>query len=145
VLPDADLLQSLATPAAIIDAGRIRRNIARMQDCVSALSARFRPHVKISKCLPVLCAQLATGATGVTVSTLLEAEQCFAVAVSDILYAVGTAPQHLPRVLALRRRSYSLNIITDNASTARMIAEFGPSHPYEKNPASVATREPDRF
>lgn len=124
----SDVLQSLATPAAIIDAGRMQRNIARMQARVTALGARFRPHVKTSKCLPVIRAQLAAGAAGVTVSTLAEAEQCFAAGVRDILYAVGIAPQRLPQVLALRRRGCLLKIITDNAAAARAITEFGRAH-----------------
>ena len=58
----------------------MQRNIERMQQRVNSLGARFRPHVKTTKCLPVVRAQLGAGARGITVSTLKEAEQFFAAA-----------------------------------------------------------------
>lgn len=121
-------LQELDTPAALIDVARMRRNIERMQTRMNALGVRFHPHVKTTKCLPVVRAQVAAGAHGITVSTLKEAEQFFADGVSDILYAVGMAPDKLPRALALRRRGCGLKLIVDNAEVARDIGRFGKEH-----------------
>jgi D-serine deaminase-like pyridoxal phosphate-dependent protein len=118
----------LGTPAALIDLPRMQRNIARMQARMQALGVRFRPHVKTTKCTPVVRAQLAAGAQGITVSTLKEAEQFFADGVTDILYAVGMAPHRLPQALALRRQGCDLKIITDSLDSARAIAEFGRAH-----------------
>jgi len=114
-LPDLD------TPAALVDAARMQRNIARMQARMDALGVRFRPHVKTSKCLPVVRAQLAAGARGITVSTLKEAAQFLEAGIADTLYAVGMAPGRLPRALALRRAGCDLKLVVDNveASTAR--------------------------
>jgi D-serine deaminase-like pyridoxal phosphate-dependent protein len=53
-----------------------------------ALGVRLRPHVKTTKCGPVVQRQLAAGAAGITVSTLKEAEAFFALGVADILYAM---------------------------------------------------------
>ncbi len=119
---------ALDTPAAIIDAARMQANIARMQARMDALGVRFRPHVKTSKSPPVVRAQLAAGAQGITVSTLKEAEEFFAAGVVDILYAVGIAPGKFEKVLALRRRGCALKIITDTAATAAAIAAFGKAH-----------------
>lgn len=121
-------LSSLDTPAALIDRRQMQANIDRMQQRMNALGVRFRPHVKTSKCLPVVQAQLAAGAQGITVSTLKEAEQFFAAGVTDILYAVGITPGKLAKVLALRRQGCRLAIITDNASSAAAIAAFGREH-----------------
>ncbi|HSH91015.1 MAG TPA: alanine racemase, partial [Ramlibacter sp.] len=85
-------LAHLSTPAAIVDLPRMQRNIARMQDRMNSLGVKFRPHVKTSKCVDVVRAQVAAGASGITVSTLKEAEQFFAAGIKDILYAVGMAP-----------------------------------------------------
>ncbi|TAM89892.1 MAG: DSD1 family PLP-dependent enzyme, partial [Candidimonas sp.] len=93
-----------------------------------ALGVRFRPHVKTTKCQRVVDAQIAAGARGITVSTLKEAEQFFEAGITDILYAVGIDPGKLPRALALRRRGCDLKLITDNATTARAIAQFGKDH-----------------
>jgi D-serine deaminase-like pyridoxal phosphate-dependent protein len=121
-------LQELDTPAALIDVLRMQRNIARMQARMNAPGVRFRPHVKTTKCLPVVQRQIAAGAQGITVSTLKEAEQFFAGGVSDILYAVGMAPGKLPRALALRRRGCDLKLIADSVDAAREIGRFGRQH-----------------
>ena len=118
-------IADLATPSAVIDTARMRRNIDRMQQRMNALGVNFRPHVKTSKCLPVVHAQLAAGARGITVSTLKEAEQFFAAGIADILYAVGIVPSKLPQVLQLRRRGCELKIITDSIAAAQAIVDFG--------------------
>jgi len=121
-------LQDLDTPAALIDARRMQHNIDRMQRRMDELGVRFRPHVKTSKCLPVVQAQLEAGARGITVSTLKEAEQFFAAGITDILYAVCIVPAKLPQVLALRRRGCDLKIITDSVAAAQAIAAFCREH-----------------
>lgn len=121
-------LGELETPAALIDVQRMRRNIDRMQHRLDALGVRFRPHVKTSKCLPVVQAQLAAGARGITVSTLKEAEQFFAAGINDIVYAVCIVPGKLPQVLALRRRGCDLKILTDSVEGAQAIVRFGREH-----------------
>ena len=118
----------LDTPAALIDQNRMQANIERMQSRMNALGVRFRPHVKTSKCLPVVETQLAAGAQGITVSTLKEAEQFFQAGIDDILYAVGIVPSKLEKVLALRQRGCHLKIITDNPVSANAISTFGKEH-----------------
>jgi len=118
-------ISDLDTPAALIDTQRMQHNIDRMQQRMNALGVRFRPHVKTSKCLSVVQAQLAAGACGITVSTLKEAEQFFASGISDILYAVGIVPGKLGHVMSLRRRGCDLKIVTDNVAAAQAIAGFG--------------------
>ena len=118
-------LDQLNTPAALVDLARMHRNIARMQKRMGSLGVAFRPHVKTSKCLPVVQAQLAAGARGITVSTLTEAEQFFAAGITDILYAVGIVPSKLPQALALRRKGCALKLIADNVQTGRSTGIFG--------------------
>ena len=118
-------IANLDTPAALIDARRMQQNIDRMQGRMNSLGVRFRPHVKTSKCLPVVRAQLEAGARGITVSTLKEAEEFSAAGITDILYAVGMVPARLPQALALRRRGCELKVIVDNVTAARAIADFG--------------------
>ena len=118
-------LESLNTPAALIDVARMHRNIERMQQRMNALGVSFRPHVKTSKCEPVVRSQIEAGARGITVSTLKEAEQFFASGVRDIVYAVGIAPTKLPRALALRRQGCDLKIVADSVACAEAIVAFG--------------------
>ncbi|MFK0376100.1 DSD1 family PLP-dependent enzyme [Pandoraea sp. NPDC090278] len=118
-------LQTLETPAAVIDVPRMQHNIRRMQSRMDALGVRFRPHVKTSKCVEVAQAQIDAGATGITVSTLKEAARFFDDGVTDILYAVGMVASKLPAALALRRRGCDLKIITDSVASAQAIVAFG--------------------
>ncbi|MFL9996685.1 DSD1 family PLP-dependent enzyme [Paraburkholderia sediminicola] len=121
-------LDRIDTPAALIDIPRMQKNIARMQGHMNALGVAFRPHVKTTKCIDVVRAQIAAGARGITVSTLKEAEAFFAAGVSDILYAVSIAPSKLPRALALRRQGCDLKLVVDNPTAAAAIAAFADQH-----------------
>ncbi|MDR2325307.1 MAG: DSD1 family PLP-dependent enzyme [Acidovorax sp.] len=121
-------LTTLDTPAALISLEKMQRNIARMQQQANALGVRFRPHVKTTKCADVVAAQRQAGATGITVSTLKEADQFFAQGVTDILYAVGMAPHRLAHALDLRQRGCQLQILTDSVQGAQAIADFGKQH-----------------
>lgn len=116
------------TPAAVLDTRRMQANIARMQARMDSLGVTLRPHVKTSKSLPVVRAQLDAGARGITVSTLKEAEQFFAAGIDDIVYAVGIAANKLPRALALRRKGCDLKLVTDSVAGAEAIAAFGREH-----------------
>jgi D-serine deaminase-like pyridoxal phosphate-dependent protein len=123
-----DTLPTLDTPAALIALPRMQHNIDRMQQRMDALGVSFRPHVKTSKSSPVVAAQIAAGARGITVSTLKEAELFFADGVTDILYAVGMAPHRLQHAMELRRRGCDLKIITDGVVAAEAIVAFGRGH-----------------
>ncbi|PCE29773.1 DSD1 family PLP-dependent enzyme [Burkholderia ubonensis] len=118
-------MQTLNTPAALIDAARMRHNVDRMQAHLDKLGVKFRPHVKTTKCRHVVDAQIAAGAQGITVSTLKEAEQFLAGGVRDIVYAVGMVPAKLGQALALRRQGCDLKIVADSLHAANAIADFG--------------------
>jgi D-serine deaminase-like pyridoxal phosphate-dependent protein len=121
-------LEQIETPAALIDIARMQKNIARMQAQMNTLGVAFRPHLKTTKCIDVVRAQIAAGARGITVSTLKEAEAFFAAGVEDILYAVSIVPAKLPRALALRRQGCDLKLVVDNPTAASAIAAFGDQH-----------------
>ncbi|MFN3725028.1 MAG: alanine racemase [Allosphingosinicella sp.] len=118
-------LTELETPALLLDRAKLERNIARMRTQLTSLGGvSHRPHLKTAKSIEV--ARLVAGAGGpITVSTLLEAERFGAAGFSDILYAVGIAPNKLERVIALRRRGIDLSIVTDNVEAAEAVAAAG--------------------
>ena len=115
----------IETPAALIDEARMAANIARMQGHLTSLGVRLRPHVKTSKSIEVARRQQVAGATGITVSTLKEAEQFFTAGFGDILYAVCIAPDKLDRALALLANGCGLTILTDSVAGARAIVAKG--------------------
>ena len=117
-------LNTIDTPAAIINQTQMLRNIERMQTHLNSLGVSFRPHVKTSKCLEVTQAQSKAGAKGITVSTLKEAEFFFSNGFTNILYAVGIAPHKLSHISTLREKGCDLKIITDSSSSASAIAKY---------------------
>ena len=131
-LPDpgtAPSLDTLDTPAALIDVASMEANIARMQQRMNDLGVAFRPHVKTAKCLEVARRQIAAGARGVTVSTLKEAEIFFEAGITDILYAVGMVSTKLPRAMALKARGCNLKIVVDSVTAANAVVAFNAGHP----------------
>lgn len=123
-LPLADALARVETPALLLDVDRLDRNLARLTAHLGALGVPLRPHVKTAKSIPIVRRALDAQLGGVTVSTLREAEACFEAGIVDQVYAVGIAPQKLPRVAALRARGASLTIVLDSVAAAQTVAEF---------------------
>jgi len=119
----ADQLAALPTPALLLDEWRMLANIARLRERAAALGVRLRPHLKTAKSVDVARRLLDGGAGAATVSTLREAEVFFQAGVQDILYAVGIAPQKLPRVAALRAAGCDLTVILDTIEQADALVE----------------------
>ncbi len=118
-------LADLETPLALVDATQMSINIQRMQARMHDLGVAFRPHVKTAKCVPIARRQAAAGASGITVSTLKEADEFFGAGFDDILYAVGITPNKLAHVQRLRERGCKLSVIVDSLVAARAVAAHG--------------------
>lgn len=120
--PDVLIEEALPTPALLLDEARMMRNIERLAGRAERLGVTLRPHLKTAK--SVEAARRLTGGTPgpVTVSTLAEAEVFHEAGHSDILYAVGIAPQKLGRVQTLRDRGCDLVVILDSEAQAEAVA-----------------------
>ena len=117
------MLDALPTPCLVLDEARMARNVARLRRHLEPLGVALRPHLKTVKSVEAARRVLAGGNGPATVSTLREAEVFAGAGVRDILYAVGIAPQKLPRVLALRRAGCDLSVVLDSVDQAHAIAE----------------------
>jgi D-serine deaminase-like pyridoxal phosphate-dependent protein len=115
----------LETPALILDAGRLERNLARMRAKLAHHTVALRPHVKTAKSIDVVRRALVGQPGGITVSTLKEAEQFLEHGIRDILYAVGIAPNKLDHVAALRAKGADVTVLLDSVDAARGLAERG--------------------
>jgi D-serine deaminase-like pyridoxal phosphate-dependent protein len=80
-------VESLQTPALIVDLGVMRRNIAAMMSALDGQVARLRPHTKVQKSPDIALLQVEAGAIGVTVATIWEAAAMAAAGVDSILVA----------------------------------------------------------
>ena len=117
-------LHTIDTPALIIDEVKMDANIAKMSDKAKSLGVTLRPHLKTSKCWEVAKRQIWTPQGPATVSTLKEAEEFAAHGVTDMIYAVGIAPQKLHRVANIIRRGVDLKIILDSTEAAQAVTRF---------------------
>jgi len=117
------VLETLATPALLLDVTRARANAARIGDRVRALGARLRPHVKTHKCIEVARLQVAGHSGAITVSTLAEARAFAAHGFHDITYAVPVEPGKFAAVNEIIGGGTRLGVLTDDASIPGPLAE----------------------
>ena len=113
---------ALPTPCLVVDRGRFERNIARWRTRFKNAGVALRPHLKTVKSIEAARLVMTTPAGPAAVSTLKEAEVFGRDGVTDLLYAVGIAPQKLERVMRIRRSGVGLVIVTDNFEAAQAIA-----------------------
>ena len=78
-------VESLQTPALIVDLAVMRRNIGAMMAALNGQTARLRPHTKVQKSPDIALLQVEAGAIGVTVATIWEAAAMAAAGVASIL------------------------------------------------------------
>jgi D-serine deaminase-like pyridoxal phosphate-dependent protein len=118
----------LETPAAVVDAERVERNLTRMANAAATAGVALRPHAKTHKCLQVARLQLSLGAAGLTVATLLEAELfasngCPSVFIGYPMWA-GSGDRGA-RLAALRSLT-SLRVGVDSEAAAAALAAAAP-------------------
>ncbi|MGH9971302.1 MAG: alanine racemase [Pyrinomonadaceae bacterium] len=114
-------LETIETPALVLDVGRVRRNAERIGKRVKDFGARLRPHVKTHKCVEVARIQTAGHSGAVTVSTLAEGRAFAANGFRDITYAVPIEPGKFKTAIQLARDCDRLNLITDDGQIPAML------------------------
>ena len=108
----------------MIDSQKLEKNLRRAQDRAAKLGVAFRPHLKTHKSIGIALRQMTTPQGPATVSTLAEARYFGARGVTDLIYAVGIAPQKLAEVSRLRSLGADIKIILDSAEAARAVSAF---------------------
>lgn len=115
-------LSTLSTPALILDADRMDRNIARLRGRLDGLGVNLRPHLKTAKSVDVAHRLMTTPHGPATVSTLREAQLFAQAGVRDITYAVGISPDKLPAILALKAEGVDIAVVLDSVEQAQAVA-----------------------
>jgi len=115
-------IDSLRTPAVLIDRARATRNIDRMQAAATARGIRLRPHTKTHKSPVIARWQLDGGAIGICCAKLGEAEVFAAKGVSDIRLPYPLNPANADRVVALLDRT-RLSFVVDHPGVAKQWSE----------------------
>jgi D-serine deaminase-like pyridoxal phosphate-dependent protein len=116
-------LLALETPRLLLDLDRLEKNCAAMRARCATLGVALRAHLKTAKSIDV--ARVATNATGITVSTLKEAEHFACAGYRDILYAAGIAPNKLAHAARIMRETGAdLILVTDSQGVITAAAAF---------------------
>lgn len=121
-------LDDLSTPCLLIDAGRLQRNIERMQSKAADNDAQLRPHTKTHKSIAIARRQTERGAEGITVAKVGEAETFVEAGFDDvrIAYPIVGAEKH-ERLLALMDRA-SMSFCVDTRAGAEAASAFYDAH-----------------
>lgn len=115
-------LADLHTPALLVDVDRLERNISRMAATFAGTGIALRPHVKTSKCWPVVRRQLDAGAVGLTCSTAAEVAWLRDMGVADLLWAhVPIGPRKVEFVVAAAAGGW-LTVSLDSVEAARPLS-----------------------
>lgn len=67
-------MRQIPTPALVLDAASVRRNVQRLADYAAKAKINIRPHTKTHKLRSLAKLQLAAGAVGITAAKVSEAE-----------------------------------------------------------------------
>lgn len=106
-------IDSLQTPALLLDADVLERNLAAMQEKARRLGMSLRPHIKTHKCIEIGTRQRALGAKGITVSTMFEARAFADAGFDDITWAFPLPPVYAASV-ARFPEGVTLRVVVDS-------------------------------
>ena len=108
-------IDSIETPALVIDEAIALRNISKYQDYCDKAGLMLRPHIKTHKSVRFAGAQMAAGAVGITCQKISEAEVMADGGLDDILITFNIlGAQKITRLRSLAERIEKLSVVADN-------------------------------
>lgn len=114
-------LQNIPTPALVIDAAAVRRNIDRLARYSASHGLKIRPHTKTHKSKKLARMQIDAGAGGLTVAKVGEAE-LMAEVHDDLLLAYPAVDPARTSRLAELARTKTIRVAVDTAYAAEQAA-----------------------
>jgi len=115
------ILDSIETPAVLVDLDVVERNVAAMAERARRAGVRLRPHAKTHKTVEIGRLQLAAGARGLSVAKVGEAEVFVAAGFQDLFVAYPVVGEDKGRrLLALSDRA-RLAVGVDSPDGARTL------------------------
>jgi D-serine deaminase-like pyridoxal phosphate-dependent protein len=113
----------LDTPALCVDLDALEANLAAMQRTVRANGIASRPHAKTHRTPAIARLQLESGAVGICVAKLGEAEAFFDHGIDRLLLTTGNVtPGKIARAMNLRRWCPGFIQATDTPANARALS-----------------------
>ena len=118
-------LADLATPALVLDRGRLVANLERMKARVRALGVRLRPHMKVAKAVAIAELAVEKKGRGIAVQTPAEAEFFAQAGYTDITVCAAVIPSKLDRAARFADDGAGVTVITDSLDVARVMVAHG--------------------
>src|SRR5467141_2842637 len=116
-------VSELDTPALLIDLDIFERNLCRVAEYAKTNDLRLRPHTKTHKVPAVGKRQLDSGAVGLTVAKVGEAEVMLGSNPPDLLVAYPVIGRNkLARLMQVAKKT-RLTVALDSISAARQLSE----------------------
>ncbi|HEV8431413.1 MAG TPA: alanine racemase [Pyrinomonadaceae bacterium] len=115
-------ISELETPAVIVDLDVMERNLSRMADYCRTHQLLLRPHTKSHKVPELAKRQIASGATGITVAKVGEAEVMLAAGIDDMLIAYPIVGADKTARLARIAERAQVSVSLDSEEAAREIS-----------------------
>jgi len=112
----------LETPAVIVDLDIMERNLQRMADYCRRQGLALRPHTKTHKIPPLAWRQRESGAVGITMAKLGEAEVMIEAGLEDVLIAYPIVGETKARRLVELATRAHLTVALDSEESLRAIS-----------------------
>ncbi len=117
------LVSEIDTPALVVDLDIMERNLCRVAEYTREHGLRLRPHTKTHKSTRLARRQLASGAAGLTVAKVSEAEVMLGADPDNLLVAYPVIGQSkLARLIEVARRT-RVTVALDSAFAARQLSD----------------------
>ena len=113
-------INDIPTPALVIDAVVVRRNLARFADYSRQHKLAIRPHTKTHKSKRLAALQLETGCRGLTVAKVGEAE-VMADVCNDLLLAYPALDSHRTTRIAKLAATNTMRVAIDSQEAAQSL------------------------
>ncbi|MHB1652593.1 MAG: alanine racemase [Desulfitobacteriaceae bacterium] len=123
--------ETLPSPAVIVDLDVAERNIQRVASAAKTSCLNLRPHIKVHKSVYFARKQIESGAKGITVAKIAEAETMANYGFNDILIAYPVVGEEKIERLKKLHERINVTTIADSIEVASALARIGsPDHPF---------------
>ena len=106
-------IADIPTPAVLVDREKMEKNISEMSRVAGAGSMKLRPHAKTHKSVEIARLQIASGASGLTVAKMGEAEVMFRAGFTDICVAYPVRGFRVELLAGLLARGAQVSTLVD--------------------------------
>ncbi len=114
----------IPTPALLVDLDLFEANLKTMAEHCRQAGREFRPHAKTHKCPEIARRQVQSGAVGICVATVPEAEAMVAAGIPGVLLTSPIVePAKIARMVALIRRGSEVMLSVGHPRQVELLAE----------------------